>query len=66
MEANVQGEVSRHDQVQDFDWLHEGQSPNWRRTSMDEREEQIQGITRAIQETNSALESSEEALETPD
>jgi hypothetical protein len=66
MEANVQGGISRHDQVQDFNWLHEGQSPNWRHTSSNEREEQIKGITRAIQETDSALELSEVALETPD
>jgi hypothetical protein len=58
--------MSRHDQVQDFNWLHEGQSPNWRLTSSDEREEQIKGIVRAIQETDNALESSEVALETPD
>jgi hypothetical protein len=66
MKANVQGGISRHDQVQDFNWLHEGQSPNWRLTSIDEREEQIKGIARAIQETDNALEVSEVALETPD
>lgn len=25
----VQGYASKHDQVQDFDWIREGNSPNW-------------------------------------
>lgn len=66
MNVNVKNHLSRHGEVQDFNWVREGVSPNWRITSEEERTVQIEGIIRAILDSDKALVVSEQALETPD